>query len=61
APAAPSFDEELEALLVEEELLVVSTAINVTTRYRPLGLSPGPGTPTLPKPLPQPLWAQTTT
>ncbi|KAG6863760.1 hypothetical protein C0993_010449, partial [Termitomyces sp. T159_Od127] len=29
------------------------TLVLVTTRYRPLGLSPGPGTPALPEPPPQ--------
>ncbi|KAG6892977.1 hypothetical protein C0993_002374, partial [Termitomyces sp. T159_Od127] len=33
----------------------------VTTRYRPPGLSPSPGTPALPKPPPQPPRAQTAT
>ncbi|KAG6892106.1 hypothetical protein C0993_004842, partial [Termitomyces sp. T159_Od127] len=31
------------------------------TRYRPPGLSPGPGTPALPEPPPQPPWARTAT
>ncbi|KAG6875328.1 hypothetical protein C0993_009765 [Termitomyces sp. T159_Od127] len=35
--------------------------LGVTTRYRPLGLSPGPRTPALPKPPPQPPQAQTAT
>ncbi|KAG6883050.1 hypothetical protein C0993_008135, partial [Termitomyces sp. T159_Od127] len=35
--------------------------MSVTTRYRPPGLSPGPGTPALPEPPPQPPRAWTAT
>ncbi|KAG6864843.1 hypothetical protein C0993_008486 [Termitomyces sp. T159_Od127] len=51
----------LSPLLVSYTLCSRQYVASVMTRYRTPGLSPGPGTPALPKPPPQPPQARTAT
>ncbi|KAG6874959.1 hypothetical protein C0993_011400 [Termitomyces sp. T159_Od127] len=48
-------------VITSDNSYLLSLCLFVTTRYRPPGLSPGPGTPALPKPPPRPPQARTAT